>query len=120
MDDRHAGNDGLYQKLQGQRRQGRTGHQPDLRGRHRRRGKPENPHQRRRSQTDQSVKKQRFPGRNPCGRRCFSFPRATSQVAMLAWIFGDCREGSLIYEQSNSYRLQLVQKNFIVKLYRKW
>ena len=21
------------------------------------------------------------------------FPRATSQVAMLAWIFGDCREG---------------------------
>ena len=23
------------------------------------------------------------------------FPRATSQVAMLAWIFGDCREGQI-------------------------
>jgi len=25
----------------------------------------------------------------------FLFPRATSQVAMLAWIFGDCREGQI-------------------------
>ena len=24
------------------------------------------------------------------------FPRATSQVAMLAWIFGDCREGCYV------------------------
>jgi len=25
----------------------------------------------------------------------FLFPRATSQVAMLAWIFDDCREGQI-------------------------
>ena len=25
----------------------------------------------------------------------YLFPRATSQVAMLAWIFGDCREGQI-------------------------
>ena len=28
-------------------------------------------------------------------RRPLLFPRATSQVAMLAWIFGDCREGQI-------------------------
>ena len=30
-----------------------------------------------------------------CGQRTPLFPRATSQVAMLAWIFGDCREGQI-------------------------
>ena len=48
------------------------------------------------------------------------FPRATSQVAMLAWIFGDCREGqippllaagSLISQEIVSCEIKTLRRN---------